>query len=219
MSDPETGEEPRVVIRDKRRIDPESGEVREAPGEQSPAAEPAAGEPAAPIGEFDGELATKLDESVADLKRVSAEYANYRRRTERDRVQAGELATGSVLASILPILDDIDRARAHGDLSGPFQSVAEKLESTVAGLGLQAFGDKGDPFDPNRHEAVMHEESDEVQVPTCSQVMRRGYQHRDRLLRAAMVGVAAPSSAAASSPLDLPIMDDAEEPARFDERA
>ncbi len=146
--------------------------------------------------------ATLLDERTQDLQRLQAEYANYRKRAERDRLAAGELATGRVLSELLPVLDDLERARAHGDLTGALKAVADKLDATFAKLGLLAFGEVGDPFDPAIHEAVLHDESDAVTVPTCTTVMRPGYRHRDRLLRAAMVGVSEP--AAAGAPADSP---------------
>lgn len=126
------------------------------------------------------------------MQRVSAEYANYRKRVERDRGLVTEQATGSVLAALLPILDDLDRAREHGDLVGPFGSVAEQLTTTLGKFGLTSFGEQGDPFDPTRHEAVAHQTSADVTEPTCVQVMRRGYQIGERLLRPAMVAVADP---------------------------
>jgi molecular chaperone GrpE len=139
-----------------------------------------------------GELRSTLDERTADLQRVTAEYANYRKRVERDRTLAAESAVAMVLAAMLPLLDDIDRARDHGDLTGPFASVAEQLGTITGKLGLTAFGAKGDPFDPKRHEAVAHQTSAEVSEPTCIDVMRRGYLLGDRLLRPAMVAVADP---------------------------
>lgn len=151
------------------------------------AQEPQAGEP--------DELAQAQDalaERTADLQRIMAEFANYRKRVERDRTLAAEQATGIVLAALLPVLDDLDRAREHGDLSGPLAAMAEQLSATVAKFGLVAFGSKGDPFDPNRHEAVAHLPSAEVTKPTCIDVMRRGYLLGERLLRPAMVAVAAP---------------------------
>jgi molecular chaperone GrpE len=179
-------EEPdRVVIRDKRRIDPETGAARPASSAEEPA--PEAGR--TPMVE-----AALLDERTADLQRVQAEYANYRKRADRERLAAGELAIGRVLTDLLPVLDDLDRAREHGDLTGAFKAVADRVDAVVTKLGLQAFGDPGDPFDPTIHEAVMHAESDEVSEPTCTTVMRKGYKHGDRLLRPAMVGVTDPAT-------------------------
>ncbi|WP_341718358.1 nucleotide exchange factor GrpE [Micromonospora sp. FIMYZ51] len=137
-------------------------------------------------------LRAELAERTRDVQRVSAEYANYRKRVERDRGLVTEQATGSVLAALLPILDDLDRAREHGDLVGPFGSVAEQLTTTLGKFGLTSFGEQGDPFDPTRHEAVAHQTSADVTEPTCVQVMRRGYQIGERLLRPAMVAVADP---------------------------
>ena len=146
-------------------------------------------------GPFSAELEavrSELDERTRDLQRVSAEYANYRKRVDRDRGLVAEQATGTVLTALLPVLDDLDRAREHGDLVGPFGSVAEQLTGALTKFGLTAFGEKGDPFDPTRHEAVAHLTSAEVTEPTCVDVMRRGYLLGDRLLRAALVAVADP---------------------------
>jgi molecular chaperone GrpE len=156
---------------------------------------------AAPVAEPEGppvlgaelaQLRSALEERTADLQRVTAEYANYRKRVERDRTVSAELATGQVLTALLPVLDDLDRAREHGDLSGPFGAVADQIAAVVAKFGLTAFGEKGDAFDPNRHEAVAHLPSADVTEPTCIDVMRRGYLLGERLLRPAMVAVAAP---------------------------
>jgi molecular chaperone GrpE len=137
-------------------------------------------------------LKAQLGERTADLQRLQAEYVNYKRRVDRDRERVGEAATARVLADLLPVLDDIDRAREHGDLVGPFASVAESLTTVTGKLGLTAFGEKGDPFDPNRHEAVAHQTSADVSEPTCIEVMRRGYTLGERLLRPALVAVADP---------------------------
>ncbi|RLP95700.1 nucleotide exchange factor GrpE [Micromonospora sp. CV4] len=145
-----------------------------------------------PLGAELEALRAELDERTRDLQRVSAEYANYRKRVDRDRSLVQEQATGSVLAALLPILDDLDRAREHGDLVGPFGTVAEQLITALGKFGLNAFGEQGDPFDPTRHEAVAHQTSAEVSEPTCVQVMRRGYQLGERLLRPALVAVADP---------------------------
>jgi len=139
-------------------------------------------------------LTTELAERTADLKRVTAEYANYRRRVERDRQVTSEQATGAVLTALLPVLDDLDRARAHGDLTGPFGAVSEQLVAILTKLGLNAFGEKGDPFDPTYHEAVAHTTSPDVTETACIDVLRKGYTLGDRLLRAAMVAVADPAS-------------------------
>jgi len=173
-----------VVVRDNRKIDPVTGEARK------PATPPPAPAEEQDIPKADALL---LEERTADLQRLQAEYANYRKRAERDRLAAGDYAVGRALSELLPVLDDLDRAAAHGDLTGPFKAVADKLEAAIGKLGLVAFGEVGDPFDPARHEAVMHAESGEVSVPTCTSVLRKGYEHKDRLLRAAMVGVTDPA--------------------------
>ncbi len=138
-------------------------------------------------------LRRELDDRTHDLQRLTAEYANYRRRVERDRSLVAEQARGTVLADLLGVLDDIDRARDHGDLVGPFGAVAEQLVSVLTKLGLEPFAEAGDGFDPTRHEAVAHSVSTEVTEPTCVQVFRRGYQFGERLLRPALVAVADPS--------------------------
>lgn len=148
-----------------------------------------------PTGGFAAELQalrSDLEERTKDLQRITAEYANYRRRVERDRRLVVEQATAGVLGELLGVLDDLDRARTHGDLVGPFGAVAEQLISVLAKLGLSAFGEKGDAFDPTRHEAVAHSVSTEVTEPTCVEVFRRGYGYGERLLRPALVAVADP---------------------------
>jgi len=137
-------------------------------------------------------LRSELDERLRDLQRVTAEYANYRRRVERDRGAVVEQATGLVITALLPILDDLDRAREHDDLVGPSAAMAEQLNAALAKFGLTGFGEVGDGFDPTRHEAVAHQTSADVTVPTCVGVMRRGYQLGERLLRPALVAVADP---------------------------
>lgn len=145
-----------------------------------------------PLGAELEMLRKQLDEAQVDIKRVAAEYKNYRDRVKRDQAAAAELSVGSVLSALLPVLDDLDRARDHGDLTGPFGSVAEQLLAIVGKLGLTAFGTKGDPFDPKLHEAVAHVPTADATEETCIDVMRRGYMLGDRLLRPAMVAVAAP---------------------------
>ena len=175
--------------RDEDQVEARAEEPEEVSGgaHRAPDAEPAE--------ESGSELATlraEIDERTHDLQRVTAEYANYRKRVERDRGAAAEQTTGSVLTALLPVLDDIDRAREHGDLVGPFASVAEQITAVTGKLGLVAFGEKGDSFDPNRHEAVAHQTSADVTEPTCVEVMRRGYMLGERLLRPALVAVADP---------------------------
>ena len=191
-------EEPQIRVTNKRKIGRDAAAAEQAaaaPGGADPAVDPAVvgHEPAIEPGDVPMVEASLLDERTADLQRLQAEYANYRRRAERDRLAAGELATGRVLAELLPVLDDLDRARAHGDLeAGPLKSVADKLDATVTKLGLAKFGEVGDLFDPAQHEAVMHGESEAVDVPTCTQILRPGYRHNERLLRPAMVAVSDP---------------------------
>ena len=184
----------RVVIRDNRKIDPVTGEARKKP--EAGSADEAGPQPGVTSAGEDVPKAEALllEERTRDLQRVQAEYANYRRRAERDRLAAGELAIGRTLAELLPVLDDLDRARAHGDLTGALKAVADHLEAGFAKLGLVAFGEVGDPFDPAIHEAVLHEESDAVTEPTSTKILRQGYLHGDRLLRPAMVGVTDPAT-------------------------
>jgi molecular chaperone GrpE len=230
------------VIRDLRRIDPRTGQVRN-PGPDAPgtaargSGKPGRpgrhsvskpGEPAAPPGsarspeaagtgagsapggagpaaepsgpaEAERELAAKLAERTADLQRVSAEYANYRKRVDRDRLVVREQALANVLIALLPVLDDIGRAREHGELVGGFEKVAQSLESIVTKLGLVAFGSEGEPFDPNVHEAVSLTQSAGVTEPTCIQILQPGYKVGERIVRPARVIVAEPEDDAGSA--------------------
>ena len=182
------------VIRDKRRLDPETGQVREpaeTPAPAGPAGPP--DEAAAPAGEEPtDDTARQLAERTADLQRVQAEYANYRRRVERDREVVRETAVANVLTNLLPVLDDIGRARDHGELEGGFKSVGEALEQTVERLGLVRYGEPGDPFDPVVHEALTHTHSTEVTEPTCTEVFQPGYRIGERIVRPARVAVTDP---------------------------
>jgi molecular chaperone GrpE len=240
------------VIRDRRRIDPVTGEPRRTaaadgsgagdtsrqgqarPGRHSasrpgslhaeataagPASGPSGAAPAAAQdgtgdgeagdrGHADSDLAVKLAERTADLQRVQAEYANYRKRVDRDRTAVRELAVAGVLAELLPVLDDIGRAREHEELKGGFKAVADALESAAGKLGLTAFGTAGEPFDPNIHEALMHSYSADVTEPTCVQVLQPGYKVGERILRPARVAVAEPTDPAGARPGG-----DADEPA------
>ena len=134
-------------------------------------------------------LRTDLEERTADLQRVSAEYANYRRRVERDREATVTGAKAQVAGELLTVLDDVERAGAHGDLTGPFKVVADRLTETLTRAGLAGFGEVGDAFDPSVHEAVAHGTSAEVDGPTVTTVMRRGYRFGEKVLRPAMVEV------------------------------
>jgi molecular chaperone GrpE len=212
------------IIRDKRRIDPETGQVRkpdadagaEGAGEQS-APEAGSTDAAGTAEGVDTDAADVLDEEtltvddilnaaqaevddpsaehLADLKRVTAEYANYRKRTEANREIERERAIGAAVAVLLPVLDDLDRAEKHGDLEGdtPFATIAAKLRASVEKLGLTPFGEVGEPFDPQRHEAIFQQHSDEVEVDTVGDVVETGYLLGGTLLRAAKVVVKTPA--------------------------
>ncbi|MCF6509887.1 nucleotide exchange factor GrpE [Blastococcus sp. MG754426] len=241
-------EQPRVVIRDRRRIDPTTGAVRAPAGEQPAGARPgtdlpgeqmsehdtpAAGtehgtttsredaapqqaaapqDAAAPQPGADGDLAQQLAERTEDLQRVTAEYANYRRRVDRDRSLVVDQAAERFAAQLFPIVDDIERARDHGDLNGAFKVVADRILGVLDGLGVEAFGKAGDEFDPGLHEAVMHDTSAEVTVPTATTVLRQGFRRGERVLRTAMVAVTdpenpAPAAAPASDETGAPASD------------
>ena len=224
------------VIRDRRRIDPATGQVRDAarqggqgqagppqrgPGQPRPgrhavstpgggsggvpgAGPPAPGRPEAPGGQGSAsapdtdqnteveKMTAALAERTADLQRLQADYANYRKRVERDRLAVREQALANVLTELLPVLDDIGRAREHGELAGGFKSVAESLEAAAVKLGLASYGEDGDPFDPKLHEALMHSYSPDVAETTCVRILQPGYKVGDRILRPARVAVAEP---------------------------
>ena len=190
--------EERVVVNDKRRIDPNTGALRDAgspfPKTGAPGPEDAfqamtlTPDPSAELQAAQQESAERL----ADLQRITAEYANYRKRTDRDREVIAANAKAMVLTEMLTVLDDIDRADKHGDLTGSFKSVAERLTATLKRLGLNQFGTPGDPFDPAVHEAVQFSTSPKVTEQTVDAVFRHGYLLGERLVRAAMVAVAGP---------------------------
>ncbi len=190
----------RVVVRDKRRLDPESGALRE-PAATEPSVPPAAA-PAVDGAAADVEQPDRVAELTADLQRLSAEYANYRKRVERDRVAVVEMATAGLLAGLLPVLDDVERARQHGDLTGGFQAVGEALEALTAKLGLERFGEAGEAFDPSVHEALMQAEPDPTAtVAVCAAVFSPGYRMSGgRVLRPARVSVAEPGAVADPAP-------------------
>ena len=143
-------------------------------------------------------LETQLGERTADLQRLQAEYLNYKRRVDRDRQVVRETAMAGVLSALLPVLDDLDRARAHGELEGGFKAVADSLERIVTTLGLERFGEPGEPFDPRIHEALMHDFSDAVAGPTATAILQPGYRVGERVVRPARVAVAEPVPASAA---------------------
>ncbi|BCZ21173.1 nucleotide exchange factor GrpE [Mycobacterium senriense] len=177
----ESNPQEQVTVTDKRRIDPETGEVRQVP----PPGDTPGG---APAGETATQPDGKVAELTADLQRVQADFANYRKRALRDQQAAADRAKAAVVNQLLGVLDDLDRARKHGDLeSGPLKSVADKLETALTGLGLTAFGEEGEDFDPVLHEAVQHE--GDGSRPVIGTVMRQGYKLGEQVLRHALVGV------------------------------
>jgi molecular chaperone GrpE len=207
-----------VVVRDRRKIDPETGELRrQQAAEAAPDADPGlAGEPTGPAVPADAgepgaedpagqvsEVEQQLAERTADLQRLQAEYANYRKRVDRDREVVVAGAKASVVNELLPLLDDLERAEQHGDLTGAFKAVADKLVGGLQRVGLEPFGEEGEPFDPSVHEAVQHNTSPDVDGPTVTTVMRRGYRFGERVLRAALVGVTDHEPGAAE-PADAP---------------
>ncbi|MFD8301618.1 nucleotide exchange factor GrpE [Streptomyces sp. NPDC059690] len=137
-----------------------------------------------------------LEERTADLQRLQAEFQNYRRRVERDRITVKEIAIANLLTELLPVLDDIGRARDHGELVGGFKSVAESLETVAAKMGLQQFGKEGEPFDPTIHEALMHSYAPDVTETTCVAILQPGYRIGERTIRPARVAVAEPQPGA-----------------------
>ncbi|RZT89121.1 molecular chaperone GrpE [Pseudonocardia sediminis] len=187
-----------VTIRDRRRVDPVTGEARpdgagdgvtaEAGSETAPGPAAGPGDGADPEVE---KLTAEVAERTADLQRVSAEYANYRRRTDRDRESTQLSAKVSFVSDLLTVLDDFERAEQHGDLTGAFKSAADKVVGVVNKLGLEPFGIEGELFDPAIHEAVQHEpaEASGPTVTVLTAVLRRGYRISDRVLRPAMVTV------------------------------
>ncbi|PNH81840.1 nucleotide exchange factor GrpE [Arthrobacter sp. AFG20] len=200
------------VIRDHRKVDPVTGEARHPEGAQSSAPEAGAsadsdGDALAQAEEILNQVEVPADESVAqgteaaaaaelknDLLRLQAEYVNYRKRVERDRAVAGEMAVIGVLNSLLPVLDDVDAARQHGDLAdGPFAAIATKLENALKTYGLTRIDETGVEFDPTIHEALIQQPGDDIEVDTVSQVLRSGYKSGERVLRAAQVIVAVPA--------------------------
>jgi len=187
---------------DKRKINPDGGLRPPSGGPAKQVAADFAAESAAddvievePVVEDANALLAA--ERLLDLQRLQAEYANYRKRVDRDRNVARESAISSILESLLPVLDDINLARQHGDLeAGPFASIAEKLESAVGKYGIERYGEPGEAFDPAVHEALMHVEAElaaGTDVTTVVSVLQPGYRLGERVIRPARVSVADPA--------------------------
>jgi molecular chaperone GrpE len=209
------------VIRDHRRIDPVTGQPRRGkhaasqpagttgasrPGGSGPAKHGKAGDAGDETAEAEmtgtesaellaaQELRTRLAERTADLQRLQAEYANYRKRVDRDRATVREHAIAGALIELLPVLDAISQAREHGELSGGFKSVADSLQAGLVKLGLVSYGQRGDAFDPKIHEALTHSYSPDVTEDTCVEIFQLGYKVGERILRPARVAVAEPAT-------------------------
>jgi len=178
---------------DKRRVDPETGAVREpAAAPSTPGQDPAALGAAPEHIELEAARAVAA-ERLEDLQRLQAEYVNYRKRVERDRLVARDQTVFAIVDALLGVLDDVDLARQHGELTdGPFAAIAEKLEAALGRFGWERYGATGEPFDPNHHEALMHALSPDVDKPTVVQVLQPGHRVGERIVRAARVAVAEP---------------------------
>ena len=149
------------------------------------------------VNEALSEATVEVDEVTtltADLQRVQAEYANYRKRVDRDRTATTEFAFASVLIELLPVLDDLETASEHGELTGGFKAVADRINSIVEKLGLSKFSDAPVPFNPEIHEALTHESSPDVTEPTASKILQPGYKFKDRVIRPARVAVTDPQT-------------------------
>lgn len=187
---------------DKRRIDPETGAVRDPAPAPAEAGSDSEGEElpeqGAEASGAESDLAVaraEASERLDDLRRLQAEFINYRRRVDRDRLVARDQTVVAMVEALLGVLDDVELARQHGGLTeGPFSAVAEKLESSLARFGWERFGVTGEPFDPTVHEALMHAHSAEVSEPTVVQVLQPGHRVGERVVRAARVAVADPEA-------------------------
>jgi molecular chaperone GrpE len=199
--DPEE-EAPRVT--DKRRIDPETGELREPTAEEQVLAEAEQAATAAEeavmlegLVEAQKLAAERLDELQrrnADYFNLEQQYSAYVKRSKAEAVTARDQGVASVAEALISVLDDIELARQHGDLVGPFASIAEKLEGTLGRFGIERYGAAGEPFDPQVHEALMHGHSADVTEPTVQQVLQPGYRMGERVIRAARVAVVDPEA-------------------------
>ncbi|SDP46092.1 molecular chaperone GrpE [Arthrobacter sp. ok909] len=192
------------VIHDNRKVDPKTGQARHPDQEHHADSGDALSQaedilnsvevPAADSVAQSAAGAAEAEELRNDLRRLQAEYVNYRKRVERDRAVAGEMAVIGVLNALLPVLDDVDAARQHGDLAdGPFAAIATKLEAALKTYGLVRIDETGVEFDPTIHEALIQQPGTDIDFDTVSQVLRSGYKSGDRVLRAAQVIVAVPA--------------------------
>ena len=145
-----------------------------------------------------GQVTDPVSALTADLQRLQAEYANYKKRVERDRSLSHELAISSVLIELLPVLDDIERAQSHGELTGGFKAVADQVAATTDRIGLTKYGQEGDLFDPQIHEALLHDTSPDVRTSTATKILQPGYKFKERILRPARVGVTDPEETPAA---------------------
>ena len=183
---------PHVV--DKRRIDPTTFEVRESVGaDVAPSSGTSASEALAAAEALAAERLDQLQRAQADLYNLDQRYNAYVKRTRGELAAASDRGAASLAEALIPVLDDVELARRHGELTGPFQSVAEKLEATLVRFGVERYGAAGEPFDPAVHEALMHGHSAEVAEPTVQEVLQPGYRTTDRVLRPARVAVVDPA--------------------------
>ena len=202
-------EEP--IVRDKRRIDPETGKVRQPQpedGERDLSHEelvdvgPAEENEESVLSDDDLDILsgqataeTLAADRLADLQRVTAEYANYRKRTEANREAERERAIGDAVKGLIPVLDDLERAEKHGDLAegSAFVTIAAKLRAAVERLGLTSYGEKGEPFDPQIHEAIFQQPTPDVTTDTVAEVVETGYRLGSTTVRVAKVVVSVPA--------------------------
>jgi molecular chaperone GrpE len=189
------------TVRDRRRIDPETYQVREPQPAAAPAGSADATSNEVPPGAAEGnhqveELQGQLTERTADLQRLQAEYVNYKRRVDRDRDLTRKVALEGFVRDFLPVLDDLRAAREHGELVGGFKAVGEQVERIAGKHGLETFGTKGDRFDPHVHEALMQVEAEGVDGPTVVEILQPGYRIGERILRPARVAVGEPPAPA-----------------------
>ncbi|WP_454050189.1 nucleotide exchange factor GrpE [Cellulomonas sp. Marseille-Q8402] len=199
---PDPEEQPRVT--DKRRIDPETGELREPTPEEQVLAEAEQAASAAEeavvleglveVQKLAAERLEELQRRNADYYNLEQQYSAYVKRSKAEALGARDQGVASVAEALISVLDDIELARQHGDLVGPFASIAEKLEATLGRFGIERYGAAGEPFDPQVHEALMHGHSADVSEPTVQQVLQPGYRMGERIVRAARVAVVDPEA-------------------------